>query len=38
MAKIIIIIVVMIFIIATYPKWSWKKWAERCEKRTTGKE
>jgi len=38
MAKIIIIVVIMIAIITTYPKWSWKKWSERCEKRATGKE
>jgi len=31
--KILILIIVMIGIIKTYPKWSWKQWSERCEKR-----
>jgi len=29
--KIILSIIFLIFITAIYPKWSYKKWYERCE-------
>ena len=29
--KIILFIILLILVTATYPKWSYKKWYERCE-------